>query len=186
MAGKISPTQWAEIATAWKRREKSLRELAEEHGVTKQYISQELAKRGIERNSDLAEIAGEDEGDSARRDREERVATAKKKQSEYSKYNDVIVQLTMKRVIEGSKANGSLSSKHKDLIVLGNASKILERARKENWEILQIEDLLGEGEDLPDLNVGEYSDDDLAEIREAQERHYVESNDLDIEDEAGE
>ena len=183
MSKRLSPKEWAEIKTAFERNEKSVRELAEEYGVSKQAIYQGLSERGAKRMSDLAETTGDDDAEAAAKEREANVRRAKKKQEEYARYNDVIVQLTMKRVIEGSQQNGSLSSKHKDIVVLNNAAKIVERARKENWEILRVEDLLGEEEELPDLNVGEYSQDELDEIRQAQEEHYVEANDLDVHDE---
>ena len=113
-----------------------------------QAIYQGLSERGAKRMSDLAETTGDDDAEAAAKEREANVRRAKKKQEEYARYNDVIVQLTMKRVIEGSQQNGSLSSKHKDIVVLNNAAKIVERARKENWEILRVEDLLGEEEEL--------------------------------------
>jgi len=183
MSKRLSPKEWAEIKTAFERNEKSVRELAEEYGVTKQAIYKGLGDRGAKRMSDLAEGTEDDAAEADAKEREEEVRRAKKKRDEYARYNDVIVQLTMKRVIEGSQQNGSLASKHKDIVVLNNAAKIVERARKENWEILRVEDLLGEEEQLPDLNVGEYSQEELDEIRRAQEEHYVEANDLDVHDE---
>ena len=133
--------------------------------------------------SRLTEHAQDDDAERAKKEREDQVQRAKKRQENYAKYNDAIVQMTMKRLVDGDAAN-DLALKAKEIRVLKDAGAIVERARRENWEILGIDELLGEGEALPDLNVGEYTPEEIEEIRQANEEHYRESNELDDEGEA--
>lgn len=173
MSGKVTAADWAAIVTAYQRGEKSVLELAGDYGVSHQAISKGLRDRGVSRSSKLSETVDTEE-DEARKAHDERIAHAKKKEETYSRYNDAIAQMVMKRVIDGDQ-HGSLSGKNSEILVLKNAQIVIGKARREMWDILKIGDLLGEDDALPDLNVGEYTPAELEEIRAANEEHYVES-----------
>lgn len=175
---KLTPSEWAQAITAYERGEKKIPEIADEYGVDHSTIAKGFRSRGVVRRSTLSEGVGQDEEDVARKEREELVTKAKRQQETFFKYNTAIAQMTMKRLIEGDKEGGSLKSKNAEILVLKNASQIIMRARQENWEILGIEDILGEDEQLPDLNISEYTPEEIEEIRREQEDHYLESNDL--------
>lgn len=170
---KLSPSDWANVVTLYERGEKNTVELAEMYGVSRQAISKGLKDRGIEKGSSLAETSGA-EDDTARKERERRVQQANTQVETFAKYNDVLAKLTMERVITGHQ-NGTLASKSTELRALKDAATIIEKARRENWDILQVEELLGENAELPDLNVGEYTPEELEAIREANEDHYQEN-----------
>lgn len=171
MTVKISPSEWAEIVVAYQRGDKNMVELAAEYGVSVPNISQGLRARGISRTSALTETI-DDEDAQARKAREEKVQHAKKKEETYSRYNDAIAQMVMKRVIDGDQ-NNNLRDKSAEIKVLKEAQHVLGKARREMWQILRIEDLLGEDEQLPDLNVGEYTPEELERLRAANEEHYL-------------
>jgi transposase-like protein len=171
--GKLSATDWATICTLAERGEKTVRELAQQFDVSDEAIRKGLKKRGIVRRSKQGEVMGE-AVDEARVAREAAVKAANQQVETYSKYNDVIAKLTMKRIIEGDR-DGNLATKNAEILVLKNAAAIVEKARQEQWDIQGIEDLLGENAELPDLNVGEYTPEELEAIREANEDHYNES-----------
>jgi len=170
---RLAATEWASICTLYERGDKNLRELAEMFGVSIQAIQKGLKKRGVQKNSRHDEVIGE-AVDQARVDRERKVAAANQAVDQYSKYNDVIAKLTMKRVIEGDR-DGTLATKNAEILVLKNAAAIVEKARLEQWDIQGLEGLLGENAELPDLVVGEYSPAELEAIRAANEEHYQES-----------
>lgn len=172
MAGKIAATDWADIVTAYSRGEKSVLDLAAEYGVSHQAISEGLRSRGVTRNSAMTETINNEE-DLARKEHEERIGQAKKQREKFAKYNDAIVQMTMKRLIDGDK-HGDLRNKNAEILVLKNAATIIHRARKENWVILDIDRLMDGEESLPDLNVGEYTPEELESIRSANEEQYLE------------
>lgn len=169
---KLSPTDWANVVVAYQSGEKNMVELAEEYGVTHQAISKGLRERGIRRVSELTENIVNEE-DQARKQREEDVAKARQQVERFSKFNDVITQMVMKRVIDGDR-DGTLRAYDGEIKVLNNASKVVERARRENWTILEIEKVLEGEESLPDLNVGEYTPEELESIRQANEDNYLE------------
>lgn len=177
---RISPVDWATICTLYARGEKNLRELAEQFEVSIEAIRKGLKKRNIQKNSRQDEVMDE-AADQAREAREAKVRAANLAVDQYSKYFDIIVKLTMKRVLEGDK-QGNLALKNADILVLKNATAIVEKARLEQWDILQLETVLGENAELPDLNVGEYTEEELDAIRAANEDHYMESLDSDQDD----
>lgn len=177
---RLSPSDWATIVTLYERGEKNLRELSEQFGVTKQAIQQGLKTRGVEKGSRLDEVANEVD-DAARKAREAQVAQANATRDNYAKWTDVLAKLTMKQIIDADK-NGNLSTANANLLTLKNGMAIIEKARNESWDILGIEDLLGENAELPDLNVGEYTQDELDQIREGNEERYLEDQLGDDED----
>lgn len=170
---RLSSVEWATVCTLYERGEKNIRELSDQFGVSQQAIQQGLKKRGIEKNSRMAEVMDESV-DHARAAREKKVAAANQAVDQYAKYFDVFAKLTMKRVIEGDR-DGNLATKNADILVLKNACAIVEKARMEQWDIQGLDDLLGENAELPDLNVGEYTPEELDAIRAANEDHYQES-----------
>jgi len=74
-----------------------------------------------------------------------------------------------------------------DLIAIKNAGVIIERARKEGWDIERIDELLGDDDGLlPDLNVGEYDNEELEAIQKANEDEYLQSIISEDDDDDGE
>lgn len=149
-------------------------------GVSRTAIVKGLRSRGISKGSRLDEVR--DEADSkAREERSRKVTQANLSVENYAKYNDIIVKLAMGKVIEANK-NNNLATITSELLALKTAAQIVERTRIENWSILKIDDLLGDEAELPDLNVGEYSEEELDEIRAQNDEAYLESIDDSDED----
>lgn len=169
---RLSPSDWATVVTLYERGEKNLRELADQFGVSPQAIQKGLKARGIEKGSRLDEVTNEVD-DAARRERERRVQNAGLAVEQYAKWYEALAKLTMNKVITAN-TNGNIATVNAEVLTLKNATAIVEKARRESWEILGIEDLLGEGAELPDLNVGEYSPDELEAIRQGNEESYLE------------
>lgn len=169
---KITASEWAQIVTSYQRGEKSVIDLAAEFNVSHQAISKGLRERGVTRASRLTENI-ESEEDKARKEHEARMERAKTSVEKFAKYNDAIVQMVMKRLIEGDR-DGDLAEKHNEILVLKNGQSVIAKARKENWDILQIKDIIDEEDSLPDLNIGEYTPDELEAIRRANEEAYLE------------
>lgn len=175
---QLSTTDWATIITLWERGESTLQEMEKTFGITRQAISQGLKKRGIVRGSRLPEVAKEID-DAAAEARAEKVKKAGLLQEQYAKYNDAIVKILMKRVVEGAQTPGGIINAHPEIRALKDAVATLAKAREEQWTISQIEDYLSETEDLPDLNVGEYTPEEIEAIRQANEESYLETQDDD-------
>lgn len=181
---RLSATDWAHIVTLFERGEKNKRELAEQFGVSEQAIGQGLKARGTTRNSRLDEVIGE-VNDIARQERERKVKAANTAVEQYAKYNDAIVKMVMKKIVDGSQTPGGIAAANAEILTLKNAIAIVRTAREENWEILDIKDLLGENAELPDLNVGEYTPEELERIRQANEEGYLEGLEEDDEEDEG-
>lgn len=170
---RLSATDWATIVVLAERGEKNLRELSEQFGVSIQAISKGLKARGVVMGSRLDEVMGEAD-DAARIERERKVKAANVAVEQFAKYNDALVKLLMKRVVDGSQQPGGIAVAGAEVLVIKNALQGVRIAREENWDILDIKDLLGENAELPDLNVGEYTPEEIEKIRQANEDHYLE------------
>lgn len=177
---RLSATDWATIVTLYQRGEKNLRELAEQFDVSTNAIHKGLKSRGVTKGSRLEEVMGEVD-DVAREERERKVKAANTAVEQYAKYNDAIVKMVMKKIVDGSQVPGGIAAANADILTLKNAIATVRVAREENWEILDIKELLGENAELPDLNVGEYTPEEIEKIRQANEEGYLEA--LDDEDE---
>lgn len=178
--GKISAADWATVVTLYQRGEKNARELADQFGVTRQAIAKGLRERGVEKNSSLAEVYAESDIQ-AKESRIAKIAEANREVKNYSTWTGWIAQLTMKKLMEAERGGG-IATANSSLVVLGNAMKIIEKARMEKWTILDIKEALGEENDLPDLNVGEYTEEELEAIRDGNEAAFIEGLDDDPDD----
>lgn len=171
VAGKnLSAAEWATIVVLYQRGEKNTRQLGEQFGVSRQAIEKGLKERGIEKASRLDEVRN-DADDAARAELARRVAEANKLKSDHASYVGALTKMTMKKVADANNA-GNLPSINADLVVLGNAMKIVAKGRDETWTILGIDELKDQSDQLPDLNIGEYTPDEIGDIQDAIEESY--------------
>lgn len=190
---KLSPADWATVVTLFSRGEKSVRDLATMFKVTPQSIHEGLRKRGVKKGSAIADVTAEAE-DEAAAAHKARVAAAHATAERYGKYNDLFVQLTVKKITDAHQ-NGTLAAVNGDVLTLKNGMAILAKGRKEAWDIGKVEAMLEQDEELAALNVGEYTNEELAEIQAANEEAYTQSlhdvenldmDDLDVDDDGDE
>jgi hypothetical protein len=174
-ATTISAGDWATIVTLASRGEKTARELADMFKVSPQAIHQGLRKRGVTFASRLREVVAEGE-DAATVARKKKVQDANKKAEDYSKRLDLVVQLTVKKIVDANNT-GTLAAVNGDIITLKNAIATISKGRQEHWEIHKVDELLQENEELAELNVGEYTEEELEGIRAANEEAYNETLD---------
>lgn len=172
---KISPSDWATVVTLYSRGEKSVRELATMFKVSPQAIHDGLRKRGVKKGSALGDVQQETE-DEASKAHTARVQAAHQTADRYQKYIDVMVQLTVKKITDAHGA-GTLATANADILTLKNGIAIVAKGRKESWEIGKIDQMLEQDEELAQLNVGEYSEEELEAIRSANEEAYQQSLD---------
>lgn len=172
---KISPSDWATIVTLYQRGEKTVRDLAEMFQVSRQAIHDGLNKRGVKKGSKVSDVAKEAE-DEAAAAHKARVAAAHSTAERYSKYNELFVQIMVKKIVDANNA-GTLALANADVITLKNGMSILAKARKEAWDMGKIEQMLEQDEELAALNVGEYTEEELALIQAANEEAYQSSLD---------
>lgn len=166
----LSHPDWAEIVTLYSRGEKTVRDLADQFGVSPQAIHKGLKQRGVVKGSRIADVQGEIE-DAAETARKEKVKAAINKADQFGKFNEFFVQILIKRVRDAHE-NGALASANGDVITIKNAMATLAKGRAEAWDIHKIDEMLQENEELATLNVGEYTEEELETIREANEEAY--------------
>lgn len=162
---RITPANWATIVVLYQRGEKNTRELAEQFGVTRQAIEKGLKSRGIEKGSRLDEVRNE-ANDSARAEIVRRVSEPNKCKSEHAGWISAIERLAMRKIVDAENAQ-NLPSVNADMVVLSNTLKIVAKGRKGIWRILDIDGLKDQGDKLPELNIGEYTVDEIGDIQDA-------------------
>jgi hypothetical protein len=156
--------------TLYSRGEKTVRDLADQFGVSPQAIHKGLRARGVQKGSRIADVEHEAE-DEAEKARREKVKAAVSKADQFGKFNEFFVQILVKRIRDANE-NGSLAGANADVITIKNAMATLAKGRAEAWDIHKIEEMLRESEELATLNVGEYTEAELEEIKAANEEAY--------------
>lgn len=159
---QITPANWATIVVLYQRGEKNTRELAEQFGVTRQAIEKGLKSRNIERGSRLDEVRN-DANDAARSEIVRRVSEANKIKSDHARRVSAIVKIAMRKIVTAEQAQ-NLPSVNADMVMLGKALKIGAKGREEILRILDIDHLKDQHDELPDLNIGEYTVDETSDI----------------------
>lgn len=167
---QLTPAEWATIVTLYSRGEKTVRDLADQFGVSPQAIHKGLRARGVQKGSRIADVEHEAE-DEAEKARREKVKAAVSKADQFGKFNEFFVQILVKRIRDANE-NGSLAGANADVITIKNAMATLAKGRAEAWDIHKIEEMLRESEELATLNVGEYTEAELEEIKAANEEAY--------------
>lgn len=170
-AKRLSSVEWATVCALYERGEKNTRELAEQFGVSRQAIEQGLRQRDVKRNARSDEVRGEIE-DAAREEHKKRIAEANKLKTDYAGYMKILTGMALRKLTQAEANGQDVSAVNAQMVTIGNAMKIVAKAQERTWEILDIKNLT-EGEDeLPDLNVGEYTPDEIEGIKDAIEEAY--------------
>lgn len=172
---KLSSTDWATIVTLYTRGEKTVRDLAEQFQVSRAAIHEGLNKRGVKKGSKVSDVMKEAE-DEAAAAHKARVAAAHSTAERYQKYNELFVQIMVKKIVD-SNQSGTLASANAEIIAIKNGMAVLAKARKEAWDMGKIEQMLEQDEELAALNVGEYTEEELDAIKAANEEAYQASMD---------
>jgi transposase-like protein len=172
MSKRLSPAEWAEIVVLYERGEASQQELADRFGVSRQAIGSGLRERDIVMGSKLGDVRAEAE-DIAAEKRAIRTREAADFKSRYSKYNSLIGNIVMKKISEAEQPGGAgLASVNAQLVTLRTASQIIKRVREENYALMDIAELDTDDDQLPELGVSVYTDNEIDQITRANEEAY--------------
>lgn len=158
----------------YERGEASQRELAEKYGVSRQAIQAGLAERGAVMGIRIDEVVSEakDASEKARRQRIEDVTSMKQR---YIQYNDLLAKMVIKKISEASKVGGmGLAALNAELLTLKTASYVFQKTRQEQFDLYDVSALDGDGDEMPELSVSTYTDEELNQIQAANEEAYNE------------
>lgn len=165
MSGKrLTQAEWAAIVTKWELGTHTLKQLAEDYGVSltaiKQGLNSRKAKRGC-RAHEIAEQTAEEQKSARQKDAE----TATKIKEKFLKYTEALSSITMRKVMEQHAAKRPLEEIKGEMDALRKAATIIATMRDENFHLLGLyrDEMLDE--DLPEIIFSEMTKEDLEAIQ---------------------
>lgn len=169
---KLSPKEWTEIEELWASGEVTLADLSDKFGMNASYLSQALAKRGIEKGSkaDLykekyaEKIEEELVSDAARN-----IERIKETKDEHYQYSRTIAKLIYARVAQAVRDSVPVSTAKDDILTLKNAMSALQLARVDRWAITGLDKEPDAGDEIPVLPIEEFTDEEIADIQQQQD-----------------
>lgn len=169
---KLSVKEWTEIEELWASGEVTLAELAEKFGMNASYLSQALAKRGIEKGS-KADLYKEKYVEAIE---EELVSDAamnirriKETKDEHYQYSRTIAKLIYARVAQAVRDAVPVSTAKDDILTLKNAMSALQLARVDRWAITGLDKEPDAGDEIPVLPIEEFTDEEIKQLQQQQD-----------------
>lgn len=171
---RLSPAQWAEIRALWETGEVTLNELADQFCVTERGIQMHFKKHGTIKGAKAKAIAAavqeevfadlfEDPAAMRAKGREARSAAF----ANAGKIEELVmaqVDAALKTPTEAYRAASAIRA-------LSLAAQAIERTHKIRWAALGLEQK-EDAEELPELIIRDYTEEELNEIRRQQREAY--------------
>lgn len=167
---KLTPLEWEEAVALWKSGSVTLVDLSARFGISKNALSDGFKKRGARKGEKAAEYAKKTE-DSLKSEVALRAEEIKQFRKKYQGFGDFIMTLTMvelKRMAEERPRTPETQKRYMSSLKMG--SDIYAKIRDQKFHLYDLYNVAEEDEDLPELAVATYTDEQLAAIRRMQEK----------------
>lgn len=165
---RLKETEWVVISSLWERGEVTLKELSEKFKVSEAALSQGLKRRGIKRGA-KAHLAFKEVEQASKAEKEQMVKDIYHFKKKFLRYGDFLMSLTMSQITEAKKESRPLYSKKNELEAIYAATKIYKTIRNDMFHLYDLYNPEGAPTENLEFNIGVYSEDDIAKLREAQE-----------------
>lgn len=169
---QLSANEWAQIEELWSSGEVTLERLSDEFGMNSSYLSQALSKRGIEKGSkaDLyKEKIQEEIQDEMLSDAAMNIRRIHESKDEHYKYARTIGKLIYAKIAQAIQNKTPIADIKDEILTLKNAMQALEQARSSRWAITGLDREPDAGDEIPVLPIEEFTDEELYEIKHAQD-----------------
>ncbi|MEG0062970.1 MAG: hypothetical protein RR740_00055 [Pseudomonas sp.] len=178
-AKRLTPREYARAKTMWQSGEYSLAEISDTVGVSATALSRRFKRDTVSKGSDAKKVSAAVkraiEKTSAAQ-AEELASAAHDMKMLALKAVDLFTKKAYSEVAKSIQAGTALGEKLNDLKALEIASKIVSNNYGTGARILGLDQNLGLDEELPELNINIMTENDVAELREAQRREEAEAN----------
>lgn len=175
----LSDHDFETACAMWESGQFELREIADQFGVKPLTLKRRFQRNNVERASRAAEGRAEVEREIRERARKA-VERIERTREEHYAWAEALGRMAMKLVVDQTKSGQRLAGIESDMRTLERAVKVVSGVRAERYKVLGIdEEDPDEEEKMPILEVSVLDDEDVAQIRQAQE------GDLDMADLGG-
>ena len=166
---RLSPADWERAVALYEAGDMTIKALGTMFGISETAMGAGLRKRDAVKGSKAGDVAS-DLQKQMKEEHERLVKEVADMKNRYVKFNDLVASMTMKRIGEASRNGTPFGILKADLQVLHSASRILKNTRDEHYHLygLYKEDDLEDAE-LPELNIGQYTAEEMENIRAAGE-----------------
>lgn len=167
---RLTPMQWAEAEAKWATGEFTLDDLSNEFGVRPETLSRRFTKKGIKKGA--ASIGRELRETYIETVKSRAELTAEKIQSRREKFDSwgvAIGGLIMKEIGQAAKDNAPISTREDNIKTLVKAAQGIQSAWAISKDALNMDAFTDENDELPELAFTQLTEDQIREIRQAQE-----------------
>ena len=169
---RMTAKEWIKAEAMYESGDYSLEQLAKHFGVHKVTVQRHLSSKGIEKGARAKAIKEAVEERIEKAVEEEVDITTQRIQEVKERHymlNSTIDKKITREIIEAEKDGRPISTAHGVFKTLKLAAETLRLTKANQYEVLGVTDELGEDE-LPTLEVREMLDEEIAEIRDRQDK----------------
>lgn len=184
---RLKESQWIVIASLWEAGDVTLKELSEKFGISEAALSQGLKRRGIKRGA-KAHLAFKEAEAKIKEERGKLIEEVFHFKKKFIRYGDFLMTLTMNEITEAKKSGKTVASRKPELDAIFSATRVYKTIRNDMFHLYDLYNPVEQPEQDLEFNIGVYSEEELKNLREAQELYSREFGNLndDEEDENGE
>jgi hypothetical protein len=178
---RLKESEWIVICSLWEMGEVTLKDLSAKFGVSEAALSQGLKRRGIKRGA-KAHLAHKEVEHKIKEEREKLVEEIFLFKKKFLRYGDFLMTLTMNEITEAKKSGKKLAGTKPELEAIFAATKVYKTIRNDMFHLYDLYNPDSQPENDLQFNIGVYSEDDIKNLREAQEIYAKEYGKIDKED----
>jgi predicted HTH domain antitoxin len=165
---RLKESQWIVIGTLWEQGDVTLKELSEKFGISEAALSQGLKRRGIKRGA-KAHLAHKEVEAKVKEEREKMVEEVFHFKKKFLRYGDFLMTLTMNEITEAKREHKSLASRKPELEAIFAATKVFKTIRNDMFHLYDLYNPDSQPNTDLEFNIGVYSEEELKNLKEAQE-----------------
>jgi hypothetical protein len=174
---RLKESEWIVISSLWERGEVNLKDLSEKFGISEAALSQGLKRRGIKKGS-KAHIAYKEIEAKSKEEREKLIEDIYKFKKRFIQYGDFLMNMAMNAITEAKKDKKPLITTKPDLDAIFAATKIYKTVRNDMFHLYDLYNPDTAPNEELEFNIGVYSQEELEDLKEAQELYAKEWNNL--------
>lgn len=166
---RLKESDWIVIVALWERGEVTLSELSDRFGISKPALSQGLKRRKAVRGS-KAHIATKKIQEKVEAEKEKLVEDIYNFKKRFIGYGNFLADTAM-TIVKEAKApgGGGLANARGELASIFEATKTFTKIRDDMYHLYGMYDTENNKEEDMNFNVGVYSQQDIDDLRKAQE-----------------
>lgn len=174
---RLTPLEWAKAESMYESGEYTLEDIANEFNIHEATVQRHMRKRGIEkgiRAEKIKKVVEAEIEDKAKEEAELLSRRIQETKEEHYRLNSAIDKRIAREIITVEQQGLSIATAGAAFKALKIAAEAIKITRENRYAILGLNDQDNDTDELPTLIVREMLDEEIAEIRDAQQRDAIE------------